>query len=492
MTGKRVLVTGATGYIASRLIPALIGEGLAVRVTSRHPERVGRRHPATSTVASDLLDPDSLRPALAGVDVAYYLVHSMGGSDFEASDRDAARNFAAAAADAGVARIVYLGGLGRDDDRLSSHLRSRREVGRILAEGTVEVVELRAAIVIGSGSIAFEMVRYLTERLPVMVAPRWLETRIQPIGEDDLVRYLVGAATLEPGGNRIVGIGGKDVLTYRQMILGYARLRGLRRAIVGVPVLTPSLSSHWVKLVTPMPFSVAKPLIDGLRNEVVVTDDAAARLFPGIEPGGYSAAVTAALKGQIRYLDAASAPGKAAVPGSLEGMLIDRQWVPSAADATRMSEVIHAIGGDGRWYPLRLAWWMRARLDDVFGGTGLKWSREPGPLTKGARVDWWTVEAIEPHRLLLKAELKVPGEAWLEWRVVPLEPGCELRQTAYYRPKGLIGHLYWLLMWPFHAPIFRLMAIRLAQRAELESGKPGGRARLRFWPAGGFAAEALE
>lgn len=470
MEAKRVLVTGATGYVASRLIPVLLERGHDVRATSRHPESMSKRHPQIEAVPSDMLDAASLRGALEGIEVAYYLVHSMAGKDFAVKDRKASAAFATAAEAAGVQRIVYLGGLGRAGDALSSHLTSRHEVGQILAEGPVQTIELRAAIVIGAGSVAFEMLRYLTERLPVMIAPRWLSTKIQPIAESDLVDYLVAAATVEVDEDRIVEIGGVDIVTYRNMILAYAQERSLRRGIVGVPVLTPNLSSYWIKLVTPIPTSIARPLIDGLKNEVVVTDDSAARLFPAIAPGDYRSAVRNLLDRQIGQLESATAPNVPELPGTLDSLFVDRQWVRSKAHPRRMGEVIASIGGDPRWYPLRWTWWVRARLDDLFGGTGLRWERPEGDLRPGARVDWWIVRDIAADRLLLRAAIKAPGEAWLEWGVVPLEDGCELRQTAYFRPRGAAGHLYWWGLYPFHVPIFRQMARGLARRAE--AGEP--------------------
>ena len=264
MTGTnnpRILVTGATGYVASRLMPRLIEAGWAVRATSRKPDDIARRHPGVEAIPSDLQDESSLEKVMADIDVAYYLVHSMGSKGFAGMDKKAAENFARAAAATSVKRIVYLGGLGAHDDKLSQHLESRHEVGRILAEGTVPVLEFRAAIVIGSGSVAFEMLRHLTERLPVMIAPRWLATRIQPIGELDLTSYLMAGATVELEGNRVVEVGGLDALTYKEMILEYAAVRGLRRVIIGVPVLTPRLSSYWVNLVTPVKSSISQPFV---------------------------------------------------------------------------------------------------------------------------------------------------------------------------------------------------------------------------------------
>jgi uncharacterized protein YbjT (DUF2867 family) len=466
----RILVTGATGYVASRLIPALLEAGHEVRVTSRDPASARARHPEVEAIASDLSDPSSLPDALDTIEVAYYLVHSMSGDDFEEQDRKAARNFAAAAEAADVSRIVYLGGLGDEKDRLSHHLESRHEVGRILAEGGVQVIELRAAIIVGNGSAAFEMLRHLTERLPMMIAPRWLETKIQPLAERDLVRYLVEAMTLDMSESRVIEIGGTDVVTYRDMILGFAEERGLTRRVIGVPVLTPRLSSYWVNLVTPLPASIARPLIDGLRNEVVVKDGSSRDAFPEVQPMGYRAAVRDALDSQIEMLFDPAAPGKP-VPGVLAGVLTEEHIVQTSASPATLAGVIGSIGGDARWYPLRWAWWVRGRLDDLFGGRGLKWERPDGDLEPGARVDWWTVEVANDDRLLLRAEMKVPGEAWLEWRIVPTASGSELHQTAYFRPRGLMGRAYWWLLWPFHTPIFKRMASRLSARAEAVTAK---------------------
>lgn len=462
----RVLVTGATGYIASRLLPRLLDAGHDVRATSRHPENIGRHYPQVDAIASDLQEESSLEAVMRGIDVAYYLVHSIEAKGFANKDKQAAENFRRAAEAAGVARIIYLGGLGSDEDRLSEHLRSRQEVGRVLAQGRVSVLEFRAAIVIGSGSVAFEMLRHLTERLPAMIAPRWLSTGIQPIGEVDLVSYLIAGVTVDLPNDRIVEVGGLEAVTYKQMILGYASVRRLKRLIVSVPVLSPRLSSYWVNLVTPVKSSIARPLIDGLRNEVVISDDSAARMFPDIDPVGYKESVRQALRTQVEYLDSPSDPELDAPPGALDGMLVNKQVAHSGAEEDQLGQEIGSIGGDVRWYPLRWAWWLRARFDDLVGGGGLTWERPEGALRRGQRVDWWTVEHTGPGHLLLKANMKVPGEAWVEFRVVDADPGSQLRQTAYFRPRGVLGRLYWWAMWPFHIPIFGLMARRLARRAE--------------------------
>jgi uncharacterized protein YbjT (DUF2867 family) len=459
---KKVLVTGATGYVASRLIPRLLLADLHVRVTSRSPSDVKERHPKVDAIASDMFDRDSLKVALQDVDVAYYLVHSMEGDDFERKDRKAATNFLRAAEDSGVRRIVYLSGLG-EGRNLSKHLRSRQEVGALLASGDIPVVEIRCAIVIGSGSVAFDMLRYLTERLPMMIAPRWLSTRIQPLAEGDLVEYLLAAGDEEgPGG--VVEVGGRDVLTYKEMILRYARIRGLRRGIVGVPVLTPRLSSYWVNFVSPVPASIARPLIEGLRNEVVVTNEDARSRYPSVVPVGYDDAVVAALENQIENLRTTVISGSPPAPGTEVGLLSDKRCLPVNRSATSASNELRKLGGDPSWYPLRLAWWVRARIDSLVGGVGLKWRRPDGPLAQGSSVDWWTVDGLSERAVFLRAEMKTPGEAWLSFRVNENGDASELRQASFFRPKGVMGRLYWWLLLPFHAPIFRMMSTRLAAR----------------------------
>jgi uncharacterized protein YbjT (DUF2867 family) len=458
----KVLVTGATGYVASRLIPRLLLADLDVRITSRSPGDVKERHPEVDAIASDMFDPDSLKAALHDVDVAFYLVHSMEGDDFERKDREAATNFLRAAEDSGVRRIVYLSGLG-EGRNLSKHLRSRQEVGALLATGSIPVVEIRCAIVIGSGSVAFDMLRYLTERLPMMIAPRWLSTRIQPLAERDLVEYLLAAGAEEgPGG--VVEAGGRDVLTYKEMILRYARIRNLRRGIVGVPVLTPRLSSYWVNFVTPVPASIARPLIEGLRNEVVVTKDEARHRYPSVTPVGYDDAVVAALESQIEYLRATVISGSPPAPGTEVGLLSDKRCLSVQRAATVASHELRKLGGDPSWYPFRLAWWVRARIDSWVGGVGLKWRRPDGPLAEGSSVDWWTVDGLGERSLFLRAEMKTPGEAWLSFRVNEKGEESELRQASFFRPKGVSGRLYWWMLLPFHAPIFRMMSTRLANR----------------------------
>ena len=463
LAGRRVLVTGATGFVASRLIPALLEGGALVTATSRHPEAVALRHPDVTTIASDISDKASLDPVVEGIEVAYYLVHAMSGDDFEERDRRSAANLLRSAERAGVKRIVYLSGLGDPQERLSAHLRSRHEVGALLAQGSIPVAELRAAIVIGSGSVAFDMLRYLTERLPFMIAPRWLSTRIQPISEDDLVRYLVAEGRRSDDGG-VVEIGGRDVLTYREMILRYARVAGLRRGILSVPVLSPRLSSYWVNLITPVSSKVARPLIDGLRNEVIVRDEVARARHPEIAVRGYDESLRSALARQVSSLETALVEGKPSEPGTDVCLLYDDERIHIGSGPQAASRELHRLGGDPSWYPLGWAWWVRARLDSMFGGVGLKWREAVPSLQRGATVDWWQVEAAEPHALFLRAQMRTPGDAWLAFHVAGEGTGSRLRQVAVFRPRGLLGRLYWWALLPFHRPIFKLMAARLARR----------------------------
>ncbi|MEV4969527.1 SDR family oxidoreductase [Streptomyces scopuliridis] len=485
----RCLVTGATGYLGGRLVPELLDAGHTVRCLARSPDKL-RDHPwsgRTEVVRGDVTDPESVRAALDGIDVAYYLVHALGtGRDFAATDRRAAEIFAEQARNAGVRRIVYLGGLtpaGVPERELSPHLRSRAEVGRILLGSGVPTVVLRAAVIIGSGSASFEMLRYLTERLPVMVTPSWVRTSIQPIAVRDVLRLLVGCARLPADVCRAFDIGGPDVLTYRDMMRRYAAVAGLpRRLILPVPVLTPGLSSRWIGLVTPVPPSIARPLAESLRNEVICRERDITRYLPDPPEGPipFDRAVELALR-RIQDARVATRWSSASVPGAPSDPLpTDPDWAGGSLYTDRRERIAHAsgaslwrviegIGGDNGWYSFPLAWAVRGWLDRFVGGVGLRRGRrDAARLRVGDSLDFWRVEEVEPGRLLrLRAEMRLPGLAWLELRVDRDDQNRTVfRQRALFHPQGLLGHAYWWSVSPFHAVVFGGMARNIARAAE--------------------------
>jgi len=471
-----ILIVGASGYVGGRLAALLAERGEDLVLLARDPGPLTARFPDARIVRADLLDPASLLPAVEGVDVAYYLAHAMGGdeSTFAERDRRAAEAFAEAAATAGVRRIIYLGGLGVDGPGLSRHLTSRHEVGAELARHGVPVTEFRAAIIIGSGSASFEILRHLTERLPVMITPRWVGTLCQPIGIGEVLDHLLAALDhAEVTG--VVEIGGRDILTYGEMMLGYARLRGLRRLMIPVPVLTPRLSSYWVGLVSPVPASIARPLIEGLRNEVVVRHPEPARRL-GIAPRSYADALRLAIErsdpqaGESTWFDALATPDKAGLSSmtSREGMIIDRQVTHVRASPERVFAEVERVGGASGWPYANALWRLRGLADRLVGGVGMRLGRrDPEHLRAGDALDFWRVEEVRrPELLRLRAEMKVPGRAWLQYEARPEGTGSLLIQTAFFEPKGIPGLLYWYLLYPIHALIFRGMARALAKRAQ--------------------------
>ena len=480
-----VLVTGATGYIGGRLIPRLLEEGHAVRAVTRDRTRL-RDVPwveRVEVVQADVLDAVAVRTALTGVDVAYYLVHSIGsGAAFEETDRRAAQTFADAAKAAGVGRIVYLGGLVPDGQELSPHLRSRLEVGDVLLASGVPTAVLQAAVILGSGSASFEMLRYLTERLPAMITPRWVRTRIQPIAVRDVLRYLVACATLPPDVSRRFDIGGPDVLTYVEMMQRYAAVAGLRRRIiVPVPVLSPRLSAHWVNVVTPVPAAIAKPLVRSLVNEVVCSEHDIAAYVPDPPGGllGFDESVRLALQ-RVRDAAVETRWSSASWPGAPSDPLpTDPDWAggslyedlrraPVDAEPDDLWRVVEGIGGENGWYSFPLAWAVRGLLDRLVGGVGLRRGRrDPRRLYVGESLDFWRVEELLPGRLLrLRAEMRLPGAAWLELGVETEEGRTVFVQRALFHPRGLAGQLYWWSVAPFHGVVFGGMVRNITKAAE--------------------------
>jgi uncharacterized protein YbjT (DUF2867 family) len=474
-----VLVTGATGYVGGRVRRALESDGRRpLRCMARKPEYLRAAvGPGTEVVAGDVLDPATLGPALEGVHTAYYLIHSMGsGREYERSDREGARAFAAAARAAGVARIVYLGGLGHGDG-LSRHLASRQEVGRILRESGVPTIEFRASIIIGSGSLSFELVRALVEKLPAMVTPSWVDTPTQPIGVEDLVAYLVAALDRPVDGSIVYEIGGPDRVSYGDLMREYARLRGLRRVMIPVPVLTPRLSSLWLALVSPVYSQVGRELIDGVRNPTVVRDDRALRDF-AVHPRGIREVLARALVNEdlgfaaTRWSDALSSRRAGRGWGGVRfgSRRVDSRAAWVACSPEQAFRPISRIGGRIGWYYGNRLWRLRGLLDLAVGGPGLRRGRRDAEsVVPGDTVDFWRVEAIEPGRLLrLAAEMRLPGRAWLQFEVTPENGGSLVRQTALFDPVGLGGLVYWYGLWGIHQMVFAGMLrniVRTALRA---------------------------
>lgn len=447
-----ILLTGASGYVGSRLLRMLEAGGCAVRCLAREPSRVAPSRATTTVIAGDCLDEASLFSAMDGIDQAYYLVHSMAsGPGFAALDRRAASNFGRAAARAGVRRIIYLGGLGDSPDSLSTHLKSRMQTGEALRQAGVPVVEFRASIIVGTGSLSFEMIRALVERLPIMICPRWVDTRTQPIAVDDVLAYLRAALDLPDGHGGVFEIGGTEVVSYGDMMREYALLRQLRRVFLSVPVLTPRLSGLWLGLVTPAQARVGRALVEGLRNPTVVRSPAACQDF------------------EIRPMSLHDAFRRAIAENVTTHCKIDTRAVTVDASPAEAFAPIRRIGGASGWYCADALWRLRGWLDRLLGGVGMpRLRRDPDDCVVGDVIDGWRVEAYEPDRVLrLSAGLKLPGRGWLEFRVEPLDGGARslIRQTAIFDPRGIAGRLYWYGVLPLHALIFRGLLRRIAESA---------------------------
>lgn len=472
-----VLLTGATGYVGGRLVAPLEKSGVRLRCLARRPaaleSRVSR---STEVVAGNLFDPASLDAALDGIDVAYYLVHSMGAhGDYREKDKLAAANFGDAALRSGVRRIVYLGGLAGGDEALSKHLESRLETGEILRASGVPVVEFRASVVVGSGSLSFELIRALVERLPVMICPRWVSTLAQPIGIDDVLAYLVAAVELPGREGRIFEIGGADQASYGDLMREYARQRGLRRAMISVPLLTPHLSSLWLGLVTPVYARVGRELIGGLKNRSIVTDPSALTAFP-VKPVGLSDAIARAIRhedrafAQTRWSDARSSGGdpESAPDARFGTRLVDQRSVHVGVSPHRAFEPVAGIGGERGWYYGTWMWQCRGAVDLLMGGVGMRRGRrDPDDLAVGDTLDFWRVEVFEPgRRIRLAAEMRLPGRAWLQFEVTPDGEGAVIYQTALFDPVGLLGLIYWYALLPMHTLIFGGLLREIARKAE--------------------------
>ena len=473
-----ILLTGATGYIGGRLLPALLESNYRVRCLTRRPEHLeGRCDGDVEVVRGDVLTADGLDDAMQGVHTAFYMVHSMGsGGGFEEEDRLAATNFAQAAHQAGVKRIIYLGGLGSGED-LSPHLASRHEVGRVLRESKVPTIELRASIIIGSGSLSFELIRALVKRLPVMTTPRWVRSLAQPIAVEDVIAYCLGAIELPVSESVVYEIGGPDRVSYSDLMCEYARQRGLRRLIIPVPFLSPGLSSLWLGLITPVYARVGRKLIGSVKHDTVVEDDRSLRDFK-IRPRGVTEAIARSLANedhefaQTRWSDAVSSAGNLQSWGGKRfgQRLVDSRKIHVKTKPENAFRPIRRIGGDTGWYYGNFLWRIRGTLDLIFGGTGMRRGRtHPEHLHVGDALDFWRVEEIDaPNVLRLRAEMKVPGRAWLQFEVEPDETGngSVITQTAIFDPAGLMGPAYWYALWPLHQFVFRGMLRGIAQAAE--------------------------
>ncbi len=481
MNSKRLLVTGATGYIGGRLVPHLLQLGYPIRVLVRDKSRLHGRDwvREVEVVEGDVLQPESLVPAMDGIEAAFYLIHSMsGGDDFHKRDLTAAKNFGEVANNAGVTQIIYLGGLGNPKTDLSEHLKSRHATGRALAQGGVPVTEFRAAIIVGAGSISFEMVRYLTERIPLLISPKWVYTRVQPIAINDVLNYLTKSIETPESKDKVIEIGGADILTYGDMFMQYAEVRSLKRILIPVPVLSPRLSSYWVHWMTPVPANIARPLVEGLRNEVIVQDKAASKIFPEITLIDYKTAIKQALTGletgklETSWTDSlASSMGDQppVVLKTHEGMIIERRQIITNASAESVYHVFAGLGGKQGWLYMEWAWKIRGAVDRLLGGVGLRRGRrDPNDVRVGDVIDFYRVEEVKLGELLrLRAEMKFPGEAWMQFEAKSLDKTqSQLIQTVFFAPRGLMGLLYWYGLYPFHSLVFSGLNRELKNLAE--------------------------
>ena len=483
MSLNTILITGGTGYVGGRLIPLLCDrDDIKLRLMARKPDylraRVGE---AFEIIQGDVTDPESLVKALEGIETAFYLIHSMGsGSDFEDEDRQAARNFALAAREANVKRIVYLGGLGDERERLSKHLRSRHEVGSVLRESGAQVIEFRASVIIGSGSLSFELIRALVQKLPVMVCPRWVSTQAQPIAIEDVLSYLIHAVDHDPGESRVYEIGGPDQVSYKVLMREYARQRGLRRLMIPVPFLSARLSSLWLGLVTPVYATIGRKLVESLRNPTVVDDVAATEVFP-VRPMSLESAIRRALSKEdqefanTRWQDAMSSTRAQRRFGGEQfgNRLVDCRTITVDVSPEEAFGPIQRIGGKTGWYYGNWLWRLRGVMDLLVGGPGLRRGRRhPVELSVGDTLDCWRVEKLVPPRTLrLRAEMRLPGRAWLEFVVTTKGNGCEITQTAIFDPVGLFGLCYWYSIWPLHQFIFAGMLRNLAEAITLSDAE---------------------
>jgi uncharacterized protein YbjT (DUF2867 family) len=469
--GELIFVTGLTGYVGGCLVPRLLEKGYRVRGLARDPGRISGRSwfPHIEVVQGDLLSADSLSQAMQEVSAAYYLVHNMAnGRDYIHHEIDSARNFIEAACQAGVEQIVYLGGLADPAQEIGRHLRSRLQTGEILRQDCVPVTEFQASLVIGSGSISFEMIRYLTEQFPLLFGPRWIHNRTQPVAIQDVLDYLLAALENPASRGKIYQIGGQDSLTYAETMAVYARLRGLKRRSIVLPGLSVKWMAGMAGLLTPVPAVIAAPLLDGMRSDSVVRNEAARRDFPLIQPLRYESAVRQALEHlSPAFMETGWENAASWFRIKREGFFIEGRRIQLDSSPGEVYRVVTGLGGRSGWLYLNGLWKLRGFLDRLAGGAGLRGRRSQDGLVEGDVIDFYRVEALEPDRMVrLRAELKAPGLGWMEWRVQPVsEGGVWLSQLAYFAPKGTLGFLYWYGLLPVHRLVFTGLLKAIARRA---------------------------
>jgi uncharacterized protein YbjT (DUF2867 family) len=479
---RLILVTGATGYVGGRLVPRLLEGGFHVRCMVRDAHRLDGFfwRSQVEVVEGDALLPETLPPALQGVSTAYYLIHGKHEKKDEAErDRMAARNFSEASDAAGIDRLIYLGELLNLSDDPSPYLHSSQETGLILRRSRVGVTEFRAGMIIGSGSVLFEMIRYLAEREPILICPAWFFSIAQPIAIRDVLQYLVVALSTPESVNKVIEIGGSERLTYADMLLDYAKVRGLKRVLIRTPFFVPRISAYWIHLVTPIPLRLVLPLIEGLRSQLIVHSDTAGKLFPQIKPLDFQVAVRKAL-GRI-LSDTVETSWSGALVNSAgdikpytfaveEGLMFERRTLLLDLPPETLFRAYTGIGGGRGWLYMDWAWGLRGWFDKLIGGVGIRRGRRhPDDIRSGESLDFWRVEDVQPNQLMrLRAEMRVPGKAWLQFESVPqTENKTLLIQTAYFAPRGFWGFIYWYAMWPFHAFLFNGLIRRLASRARM-------------------------
>ncbi len=478
-TSKTILVTGPTGYIGGRLIPRLLARGYKVRALARHPEDLEGRSWSGSVeiFKGDVFLGQGLKEALSGADAAYYLIHSMADAvDFESFEETSAKNFAAAASEAGVKKIIYLGGLGGEAAGLSHHLHSRHLMGQIMRSAGLNVTEFRAAVIVGSGSISFEIIRYLVERLPLIPSfPHLCDTHCQPVAIRDVLAYLSAALDNPLSDGKVIEIGGSGVYTYRELMNIYAQSRGLRRSFFSFPLWSPELSARLVGLLTPVPAVLAKPLLESLSNDVVCSSDEALKIFPDIKPLDYRTAVQYALM-RVSGHDVETSWTTAYRPRyakrssfiDTEGLILQDHYMTLDASAEKVFRVFTGIGGERGWFYAQWLWDLKALQDRFIGGVGMRRGRRnPEVICQGEALDFWRVErVIEGRMLLLRAEMKLPGKGWLQFEAQPLSGNSAvLRLTSYFEPRGFFGNIYWYLLYPVHTYIFRGLMREIRRRA---------------------------